>query len=153
MLDWLKGVLGADENSAPGEAERTQNHDVRIAACALFLEMAHIDGEFSNSERESIFAMFEQEYGLSERQMTELANVAERELKHSIDLWQFTHLINKNFSEEEKIQVIELLWKLIYADGRLDHHEDYLIHKLAQLLHIDHQQLIAAKLKILHNQK
>ena len=58
-------------------------------------------------------------------------------------------LISQNYTEVEKVRVVELLWKLIYSDGKLDQHEDYLVHRLASLLGLHHKQLIAAKLKAL----
>ncbi|MFQ6113096.1 MAG: TerB family tellurite resistance protein [bacterium] len=149
MIDWIKRVLGAEQEDESSVPEEAQQHDVRIAACALFLEMANIDGEFSDTERKNVCTMLKQEHDLSEQQVAELAEAAEKELKEAIDLWHFTNLINKNYSEEEKIRVVELLWKLIYADGKLDQHEDYLIRKLAKLLGLTHKQLIEAKLKVL----
>ena len=74
-----------------------------------------------------------------------------KELKGSIDLWQFTNLINQNYSLEEKIRIIEMVWKIAYADGKLDKHEDYFLHKLSNLLRLTQKQLIEAKLKILND--
>ena len=79
-----------------------------------------------------------------------LMEAAKDELKESIDLWRFTKLINDNYSEEEKKRVVEMLWRIVYTDGTLDMHEDYLVHKLSHLLHLSHQELIDAKLRILH---
>ncbi|MFC1579373.1 TerB family tellurite resistance protein [Thermodesulfobacteriota bacterium] len=123
-------------------------HDPAVAMCALFLEMANIDGKFSDSEKESILSMMRSEYGLSDEIIKELMAAANEELEKSIDLWQFTNLINQNYSPEEKSRIIEMFWKVAYADGRLDSHEDYLIHKLGKLLRLSHKQLIDAKLKI-----
>jgi uncharacterized tellurite resistance protein B-like protein len=77
-----------------------------------------------------------------------LLEASNEELKGSIDLWQFTNLINHNYSIEEKIRVVEMVWNVVYADGKLDKHEDYLVHKLATLFRLTHKQLIEAKLKV-----
>ena len=130
------------------EKERNDSHDPAVAMCALFLEMANIDGEFSDSEKESVISMMRSEYGLSDEIVEELMAAANEELEQSIDLWQFTNLINQNYSLAEKLRIIEMFWKVAYADGRLDSHEDYLIHKLGKLLRLSHKQLIDAKLKI-----
>jgi len=129
------------------EKDRNESHDPAVAMCALFLEMANIDGEFSDSEKERIIPMMRSEYGLSDEIVEELIAAANEELEQSIDLWQFTNLINQNYSPEEKLRIIEMFWKVAYADGRLDSHEDYLIHKLGKLLRLSHKQLIDAKLK------
>lgn len=126
------------------------SHDVRIATCALLLEMAHIDGEFSDPEKDQIIQTLQEVHGLPEGAVAEILEAAEEELKGSIDLWQFTNLINQNYSLEEKIGIIEMVWKLAYADGTLDKHEDYLLHKMANLLRLTHKQLIDTKLKVLH---
>jgi len=132
------------------ESSRDSSHDIRVATCALLLEMAQIDGEFSDSEKDQILKTLQEVHGLSEEAVEELLNAAEAELKGSIDLWQFTNFINQNYSLEEKKGIIEMVWRLAYVDGTLDKHEDYLLHKLANLLRLTHKQLIDAKLKVLH---
>ncbi|NIM19224.1 MAG: hypothetical protein GTO51_02465 [Candidatus Latescibacteria bacterium] len=151
MLKRLIKIFG----SVPGEdvevEAKDQMHDILIATCALFLELANIDGEFDDIERESILRMLKAEYNLSEEYAAELTDVAKEELQGKIDLWQFTNRINRNYSDGEKIRIVELLWKIVYSDGKLDEHEDYLVHKLARLLRLNHRQLIDAKQKIIHD--
>ncbi len=151
MIDILKKFFG--KSTAEGTADKREetSHDIRIATCALFLEMANIDGEFSDSEKESIISILKKEYQLSDEHAAALIESANKELEKSIDLWQFTNLINQNYSKEEKLQIIETVWKIVYTDGRLDKHEDYLIHKLAKLLRLSHKELIDAKLKVIHS--
>lgn len=120
------------------------------ATCAILLELAYIDGDFSDIEKDHIISAFKKDYNLAEEDILELMEASEKEFQDSIDMWQFTNLINKNFSLEEKIQVIETVWKVAYADGILDQHEDYLAHKVAKLLNLSHKQLIDTKLKVLH---
>ena len=145
----LKKVFGRSPEQEPGKTDPAREDDLRIATCALFLELANIDSEFSEQERDSILALLKTEYGLSDEHALHLAKAAMDQLKGSIDLWQFTNLINENYSEAEKVRVVELMWKIVYADGKLDKHEDYLVHKLASLLRLQHKQLIEAKLKVL----
>jgi len=138
----------------PGKARDFQKeavHDTRVATCALLLEMANIDGEFSEDERARIITVLRKEFGVAEDELESLMEAALQEIEGSIDWWQYTNLINKNYSREEKIQIIENIWKIAYADGRLEAHEDYLVHKLADLLGLDHSELIRAKLKIKGN--
>ncbi len=136
----------AEPSADPGGSE---THDVRVATCALFLEMASVDGEFSAAERERILEILTREHDLAREDADQLTRLARRERKRSIDLWRFTHLINERYTEEEKIQVMELLWRVVYTDGKLEKHEDYLVHKVANLLRLTHAQLIAAKRKVL----
>jgi uncharacterized tellurite resistance protein B-like protein len=153
MIDFLKRVLGEPSEEPFFQQNNVEYHDPRIAACALLLEMAHVDGEFTSQEKDNLLSLLKKEFELSEADAHEMIKSAEEELSHSLDLWKFADMINENFSIEEKLRVVELLWELIYADGRIDKHEDYLIHKLAHLLRISHSQLIDAKLSVLKRYK
>jgi uncharacterized tellurite resistance protein B-like protein len=147
MIDLVKRFFGKDEKDKPVNKGKETAHDIRIATCALFLEMSQIDGEFSESERAHIISTLKKDYHLSDEYAVALLEASHEELEGSIDLWHFTNLINQNYSMEEKLQIIENIWRIAYTDGRLDKHEDYLVHKLAKLLRLSHKQLIEAKLK------
>jgi uncharacterized tellurite resistance protein B-like protein len=149
MIDLLKRMLKAD-GSGVDNASGIDDHGVRIAACALLLEMAKIDEKFSDDEREMILSILKGEYGISDQEAEELAEEAEKEQIDSLDVWRFTRSINENFSKEEKIRIVELLWRIVYVDGKLNKHEDYLMHSTANLLNLSHQELIEAKLKVLY---
>ena len=149
MIELIKKFFSKENMSPTPERSSGSSHDVRVATCALFLEMAHIDGEFNDAEKEHIIQILKEDQGLSSEAVAELLKAAKEELKGSIGLWQFTNLINQNYSLEEKIQIIEMVWQLAYTDGTLDKHEDYLLHKMANLLRLTHKQLIEAKLKVL----
>ena len=145
MKDLFARVFGTREEAPE---KKRDEMDVRVAACALFLEMANIDNEFSEEERQHILQTLQNEFGLSEESALALAQDAAAELQGSIDLWRFTSMINENYSDEEKIRVVELLWEIVYADGHVDEHEDYLVHKMTKLLRLPHKQMIAAKLRV-----
>ena len=153
MIDLVKKFFDRRPENLPTDNKRERPHDIRMATCALLLEMANIDDEFTESERENIILILRSNYNLPDQDVTALIEATEEELKGSIDLWRFTTLINKNYSIEEKIQIIEMVWKIAYADGRLGKHEDYLVHKLANLLRLTHKQLIETKLKIIHDER
>jgi len=147
MIARVKRLFAKDRTVRPKGRNRTQDLDIRVAVCALFLEMAYIDGEFSDSEQEEMIGLFKKHYHLSDEHVAELVEASEQELAGSIDLWQFTNLVNQNYSRPEKIQIIEMVWQVVYADKKLDQHEDYLIHKLSKLLRLTHKELIDAKLR------
>ena len=147
MIDLIKKIIGSKEVDSE---EKTDNGDINLATCALLLELANIDGEFSKEEKDNITVIFKTKYALSEEEIKELIKSSEEELKKSIDLWQFTNVINQNYSLDEKLKVIDTVWEVAYSDGRLEQHEDYLAHKVATLLRLSHKQLIDSKLKVLH---
>jgi len=135
--------------SKSGEIEGgvDKEYDLRMATCAVMLEVANIDGDFSEEERKRIVLFLESHFGLSREIASELIEKAGEELEKSIDLWSFTHQINQSYKREEKIELIEAVWKVVFADDYMDKHEDYLIKKLSKLLRLSHQDLMNAKMK------
>ena len=153
LKDLLRRPFGRGKpNDSEGDTKADLG-DVRVAACALFLEMARVDGEFSDAERTRILAILKNEYHLSEGDAQALIEATDQELDQSIDLWQFTKRINQRHSDEEKISIIHMLWRIVYADGTLDKHERYLVHKLSGLLRLSHEELIEVKLKVIRESK
>jgi uncharacterized tellurite resistance protein B-like protein len=147
MLDLVKKYFTKNDNRPISSKSREDPRRIMVASCALLLEIAAIDGEFSADEQEVILSILKNDYKMSENEAASLIDTAQAQREGSIDLWRFTNLINQNYSEEERIRVIELVWKVIYADGRLDGHEDHLVHGIANLLRLSHSQLIEAKLR------
>ncbi len=150
MLDMLKRFF--DKTNADDSEPRHSEHDVRVAVSALCIEIARIDNRFTREELNTLISILEKKYQVSSEHVEALMAEADRELKNSVDLWQFARLINDNYSIEEKISVIEMLWQIVYVDGKMDEQEHYLMGKLSSLLRLSHDQLISAKLKVLHGQ-
>ncbi|MFC2169756.1 TerB family tellurite resistance protein [Acidobacteriota bacterium] len=123
---------------------------IQIATCAILLEVAKSDDEFSSIEKAAITTIFKEEFKISAEAAEGLMEIARKKREESIDLWEFTHLINENYSSEEKKKIVEAAWKVIYADDKLDKYEDHLVHKLARLLRLRHSDLIEAKLRAKH---
>jgi uncharacterized tellurite resistance protein B-like protein len=151
MLDIVKRFLGKSATEVSREENKKTGHDVRIATCALFLEMARIDETFTPAEMDMILSIMKEKYGLSRENADILLAEADKELAESVDLWQFARLINENYSTDEKIEIIETLWRMVYVDGKMDRYEHYLMNKLKNLLRLSHGQLIDAKVKVLHS--
>jgi uncharacterized tellurite resistance protein B-like protein len=150
MRDILKRFFGKGTGLNSTAVGQKTPHDILVAVCALFVEMARLDETFTPAEMETILSILKEKYGLSQEHAQVLVAEAERELQQSIDLWQFSNLINENYSNEEKIEIIEILWRIVYIDGKMDRYEHYLMKKLKNLLRLSQKQLIDAKLKVLH---
>ncbi len=127
--------------------DTSQKDVVPLAVCALMMEMAHADGEFSDEELDHIIDVMKSEFSVAEKEMDELIALADEERKEAIDLWQFSRQIRDNCSRDEQNKILTLLWKIVYADGNLDMHEDYLMHKLANVFDLTHKELIGAKME------
>ena len=145
IADFFSTSISIETGHQPADID----HNIKVATCALLIEMASIDNEFDPVEKKRIVGYFRDNFGLTENEISRLFDLAKEQLDTRIDLWGFTNLININYSIEQKMQVIEMIWEVIYADGRLSAHEDYLMHKLYKMLNLTHSQMIEAKLKAL----
>ncbi|MBK7631414.1 MAG: TerB family tellurite resistance protein [Ignavibacteriales bacterium] len=132
--------------SARSSNSNLQNSKVEVAACALFIEMAKADGEYSDEERNYIISEMRTTFSLDDESVNDLMQLAEQRIKESVSLYEFTGVINNTFSQEEKIQLIESLWRLIYKDQKLSEYEDHLMKRIAGTINVEHKQIINAKL-------
>jgi uncharacterized tellurite resistance protein B-like protein len=122
--------------------------DYRLAAVALLVHAAAIDGDMSPRERDKLHAVVKRRFGLDDALTDELidkATVAEHE---SVDLYHFTSLLNRVLDEEGRARVIEMMWEIVYADGRRDELEDNLLWRAADLLGVSPRQRIELRQRI-----
>jgi uncharacterized tellurite resistance protein B-like protein len=150
MIDLLKHWLNPTVENHGQSNKEENNHAVLIAVCALFLEMGRIDGIFTQQETSKVVGLLTDKYGLAADHVDALMAEADRELKESVDLWRFARVINENLDNAGKEKLIRRLWRIVYIDGKMDEHEHYLMNKLSNLLRLSHEQLIEAKLEVLH---
>jgi len=150
MIDIIKRFFS--NGSQPGHAEdgSGSDHDLRVATCALFLEIGRIDETFTQAEMDTLLSILKEKYGLSQEHADALIEEADRALENSVDYWQFANLINKNYSVAERIGIVETLWRIVFVDGKMDRYEHYLMNKLGKLLRLTHEQVIDAKMKVLY---
>jgi uncharacterized tellurite resistance protein B-like protein len=130
--------------SAPASLKE---QSIQMATCAVLLEAAMADGEFTGEEMEHIYCALQHLYGMDRETIEGLLSVAMEERKRAVDLWQFTNLINQHYDAEQKMLLLEHVWRVILSDGTLDQFEDYLARQLMPLLHLDHKQWINAKMR------
>lgn len=143
----LQSIVNLIAGKSAGGARGDDRKRINVAACVILLEMAHADDDFSVVERERVRRLLGGELGMAAGEIEDILSSAERAQRDATDLWTYTSVINRNFSDVEKRGLIESAWHIAYADGRLDPGEDQLVHRLASLLHVDHAELIAAKLR------
>ena len=135
--------------STPAEENRFER--VQVATCALLLEVAHSDGHYKSVEAKIVHELLANTFNLPPAAVAELIDYSHQHRQDSTDLFQFAREINSHFSREEKADVMEGIWRVIYADGTLDKFEDALARQLATLLRLDHQDVIERKLKVLND--
>ena len=127
---------------APGEDRRK---DIRLAACALLLELAYADQEFTEAEHRHLEGAIRRQYGLDQAQAEELLALAQQQRLRATDLWQFTRLIKENYSLGQKMVLAEVMWGLVYADGELAGREEVLMRKISGLLDLEPAYLSEAR--------
>ncbi|MEE9543569.1 MAG: TerB family tellurite resistance protein [Thermodesulfobacteriota bacterium] len=118
-----------------------------LATAALLIEISRADSVITPEETVAITNAVKQTFSLTEKETEELIEMAEEQVKEAVSFYQFTHLINKGFSYEKKLNLIDLLWQVVFADFEMEKHEEYFVRKIADLLHISHRDMIRAKHK------
>ncbi len=132
----------------PAQPDRTDEERARVAAAALLVEVVRGDDVFSDEERAAVLETIRRKFGLGPAQAQDLLALAEAEARDAHDYYQFTSKINASFSPERKQRLIEELWRVAYADDVLHRHEEHLIRRVAELLHVSHKVFVLAKLRV-----
>ncbi len=144
----LKAIKLFFEEQMSVAVEQDLEHALRLATAALMIEMMLDDGEVHDAEVNVLIEKLQQTFELNIKETTELYNLAREEVKEAVDYHQFTSLIAKNFSQAQKIQVIENLWAIAYADNELDQYEELMVRRIADLIYVSHSDFMKAKHKI-----
>ncbi len=134
------------EDAGPAADARPNEHEsIQLAACALLLELAHADDEFTDDERHHIELALSRHFAIERTAVRELIELADAERARSVDLYQFTSLIADRYDLGQKMVLAEVMWGLVYADGELAKHESYLMRKLSPLLGLNPGYLAQAQ--------
>jgi uncharacterized tellurite resistance protein B-like protein len=133
-----------------GEKHQSQfaDNDYRLAAVALLVHAAAIDGDMSQNERDKLHDVVKRRFGLDDALADELIDKATQAEHESVDLYHFTSLLNRVLDDEGRARVIEMMWEIVYADGRRDELEDNLLWRAADLLGVSQRQRIELRRRI-----
>lgn len=131
-----------DDEGGPAPAE------LRIAACALLLEVANADDHFSEGERRHLRSLVRRHFGLKSDAADELIVLAEDERRGSVDLWGFTNLIRVHYSTGQKLVLAEAMWGVVLADGEFAAREDYIMRKISHLIGLETGYLAEARKRL-----
>lgn len=133
------------------ENQESSEDRTRIAAAALMIEVARADFDMDSEELASIEEILRTTLNLNENDLVALIEMAQQESKDSTSLHAFTSLVHQQYSEDEKVILFEHLWRVAYADGRLDKYEEYVLRKIADLIYLSHQHFVQTKLRVLND--
>ncbi len=126
--------------------EQSQHKTLELATAVLMIEISLADNHIDARERQAIRQQLMENFAVDEQEIDELISMAEKEVDHSVSLYEFTRLLTDRLSMEERVEVIRNLWRIAYADSVLDKYEEYYIRKVADLLYVSHADYIKSKL-------
>ena len=146
LIDVIKRFVSRDEapndSAAPGAPAVDPLH---LAACVLLLDIAHADGEFSDSERAHIEGVLERHFSLPPESGRALMELADKERRSAVDHFKFTSQLRASYDTGQKMVLAEIMWGIVLADGQIAEHEHYLTRKISNLLELEPGYLSAAK--------
>jgi len=146
MLDALRALFSGQTPPPAAAAESAPGIDpLHLAACALLLEVAWADNEFSAAERAHLEGVLARHFNLTPEEGTRLLAVADEARRSSVDHYRFTSVLKKGYDTGQKMVMAEVIWGLALADGEIAEHEHYLTRKIANLLDLQPGYLSAAK--------
>ncbi|MFT4815799.1 MAG: putative tellurite resistance protein B-like protein [Pseudohongiellaceae bacterium] len=133
-----------EEEEAPSSAMSR----VDLTCAALLVEVMNSDHELDEREHREFMAVLQQSYNIAESDLEELTQLAKDEAFEATSLYEFTKLINDSYDYEQKVGLIENMWRIAFSDKRLDKYEDHLIRKVSELIYVSHSDFIKTKLKV-----
>ena len=125
--------------------EPEARHSLELAGAALLMEISRADHDVSAVEQDAIRAAIKRVFHLSDSEIEDIVATAEHAVDTAVSLFDFTAIVNERFTREQKVELLEMLWTVAYADDKLDHYEEYYVRKIADLLHISHSDYIRTK--------
>ncbi|MBS3799313.1 TerB family tellurite resistance protein [Pseudoalteromonas sp. BDTF-M6] len=142
MLEHIKQFF----TSLAATSEQPQLPNFNISVAALLIEVMRADSELQAQEQEVLQALLQKYFALDQAQVSTLIQAATQDLDEAIDYFRFSKQINEHTSADQRVEIVQLLWQLAYADGELDKHEEHVVRRVADLLYVSHGDFIKAKL-------
>jgi uncharacterized tellurite resistance protein B-like protein len=147
MLSSLKNFI-SDLTGGQKHPARFEENDYRLAAAALMIHACSIDGKINAVERDKLRAVLKTRFALDDAATEELIDAGTLAENESVDLYQFTRLINRSLDEAGRLAIVEMMWEIVFADGRVNEFEDNLMWRAADLLGVSSRDRIALRRRV-----
>jgi uncharacterized tellurite resistance protein B-like protein len=152
MFDALKSFIA--ELSGSGAAEKSfEEDDYRLAAAALLVHVAAADGATDEAERRRLKAVIEERFGLDDAATARLIEKAEQSDRDAVDFYQFTSVLKRSLDEDGRLRVVEMMWEIAFADGKLHEVEDNTIWRVAELLGVSARDRVLLRQRVAGDSK
>jgi uncharacterized tellurite resistance protein B-like protein len=147
MLDLLRDFL-ADFGDGAKTQDQFDENDYRLAAAALLVHVIMIDGNETRSEHERLAGLLKDRFGLDDKATADLIEAATAADREAVDLFRFTSLINRSLDEDGRRRIVEMMWQVVYADGKVNEFEDNVVWRAADLLGISARDRVNLKQQV-----
>jgi uncharacterized tellurite resistance protein B-like protein len=148
MVSSIRKFFDKYMQASPDRQDEVSEHPLRLATSALLIEMTRADATVKGHECETVMKAIQSKFHLSREETDTLITLAEKEIRKATGYYTFTSLINKGFSYQQKVRVIEHLWEVAFSDTELDKHEEHMVRKIADLIYVEHRDFIEAKIRV-----
>lgn len=146
MLNRIKNMLFADGDKG---AQQREEAELELAAAALLVEAAVLDGEFDDAERATIERLLKDRFHVSATEAQSLIADAEETVANSNELYTLTRTVKDQMDLDERVTLLEMLWEVAYADGEVHHYESNLVRRLAGLLYVPDRESGEARKRVM----
>ena len=147
MLKTLKDLFDAVMPPAAADPPERVAHALHLAAAVLLVEVMRSDADIAPDERDHVLSVLRDRFALSDDEGARLLELAHHAVHGATDYFQFTSKINDAFDMDQKIGLVEQMWQVAYADGVLSAHENHVMRRLSDLLHVPHGAYVSAKMR------
>ncbi|MDO8908878.1 MAG: TerB family tellurite resistance protein [Pseudohongiella sp.] len=148
MINSIRRFFDTQLCAGAAETPGTREHRLRLASAALMFELLTTDRHIDEREIAVFKSILMDSFNLNTEELDNIIQLAEEEAKQAVSLYEFTSLINESYQYEDKLVLIENMWRLALADQHLDKYEEQLIRKTADLIYVSHGDFIKLKLKV-----
>ncbi len=148
MFKNMKQFFEERIESVMNDESDSEEQSLRLATAALMIEMTRADDDVTDEERCAVDGVLQDLFAISEEEAQELAKLAAAEVDNAACLFDFTKMVDRSFTQPQKQRVVEMLWRVAFADAHKDHEEEYLVRKISDLIHVSHENFIKARHRV-----
>ena len=147
MLDSLRNFV-SELTGGQKHPARFEENDYRLAAAALLIHASTIDGDMKGAERDRLRGVLKARFALDDAATEELIDISTLAENEAVDLYRFTSLLNRTLDEAGRLGIVEMMWEVVFADGRVNEFEDNLMWRAADLLGVSSRDRIALRQRV-----
>jgi uncharacterized tellurite resistance protein B-like protein len=147
MLEDIKRLF-AELRGGSKQSSHFDSDDYRVAAAALLVHVATLQGELTQAARAKLRAVLMEQFSLTGALTDELIEAAVAADRDAVDFYHFTSLLMRNLNEEGRLRIVEMLWEIAFVDGSFNEFEDNMLWRVADLLAVSPRERLALRQRV-----